>query len=199
MVGVGVGLLVPQQPWEIPVLSGWTGFCGAFLISIWPLLLSASPEQTEAVALREDEGRAASAAVVTLGAIASLAGALFALDQASAVRQENPVLSSALTGLGVLVVAVSWGMIHTLYALHYARQYYESGRQGIDFNSPQAPCYQDFVYIAFTVGMTFQVSDTTLTTTRMRRLAWQHALLSYLFGTVIIAVTINGLAGFLSR
>jgi uncharacterized membrane protein len=198
-VGIGVGLLVPRQLWEIPILSGWAALCTAFLVSIWPVLLRASPEQTEAVSLSEDEGRAVSAAVVTVGAITSLAGVLFALSRASAVRQDDPVLASALTALGVVVVAASWGVIHTLYTLHYARQYYESGKQGVSFNSPEAPSYQDFAYMAFTVGMTFQVSDTNLTTARMRRLVWQHALLSYLFGTVIVAVTINGLAGLLGK
>lgn len=196
-IGLAVGLLTPHQVWEIPVLSGWTGFCAAFLISLWPLLLRAGPEQTEAVAMREDEGRAVSAAVSTSGALVSLAGVLFALNKAAEVRQDSPALAGALTGLAVFVVALSWGVVHTLYTLHYAKRYYGDGRQGVDFNGPEQPSYQDFAYLAFTVGMTFQVSDTNITTRHMRRLVWQHGLLSYLFGTVIVAVTINGLAGLL--
>ncbi|MCL6528022.1 MAG: DUF1345 domain-containing protein [Thermaceae bacterium] len=198
-VGVAVGLSLPHQTWEIPIPSGWSAFCLAFLVSIWPILLRASPEQTKALATREDAGRGVSAAIVTIGAVTSLAGVLFALDQASLIRQEHPVLASTLTGLGVLVVAASWGVLHTLYTLHYARRYYEDRQQGVSFNTSEAPSYQDFAYLAFTIGMTFQVSDTNLTTTRMRRLVWQHALLSYLFGTVIVAVTINGLAGLLGK
>jgi len=196
-VGLAVGLLTPRQVWEIPVLSGWSGFCAAFLVSLWPLILRASPQQTEAVAMREDEGRAVSAAVVTTGAVMSLAGVLFALSRAEEVRQGSPVLAGSLTGLAVLVVALSWVVVHTLYTLHYAKRYYEDGKQGVNFNDPEPPNYQDFAYLAFTVGMTFQVSDTNITTRNMRRLVWQHGLLSYVFGTVIIAVTINGLAGLL--
>jgi len=97
-------------------------------------------------------------------------------------------------GLGVVSVVASWAVVHTIFALRYARIYY-SHKGGIDFNSDQPPQYSDFAYLAFTIGMTFQVSDTAFIIPELRRIALRHALLSYLFGTVIVATTINFIAG----
>jgi uncharacterized membrane protein len=86
-----------------------------------------------------------------------------------------------------------------VYALRYARLYYSDPVGGIDFNDDDPPSYLDFAYVALTVGMTSQVSDTSLTARRLRRAAIHHALLSYVFGTVVVAMTINIVAGILGR
>jgi uncharacterized membrane protein len=96
-------------------------------------------------------------------------------------------------------VVLSWGMVHTVFTARYARLYYTGTDGGIDFNSYDPPGYADFAYVAFTIGMTFQVSDTDLQTKAMRRTALRHALLSYLCGAVVIAVTINLLAGLANK
>ncbi len=96
-----------------------------------------------------------------------------------------------LITLGLLSVALSWGLVHTVFTLRYARSYYSPPVGGIDFNEDDPPTYLDFAYLALTIGMTFQVSDTNLTTKRMRRIALSHGLLSYLFGAVIVALVIN--------
>ena len=99
----------------------------------------------------------------------------------------------------MLTVLLSWSLVHTLFALRYARLYYADGAGGIDFKNDDAPDYADFAYVAFTVGMTFQVSDTDIQLRGIRRTVLGHALLAYVFGTVIIAVTINVIAGFVAR
>ncbi len=91
----------------------------------------------------------------------------------------------------------SWLSVHTVFTLLYARLYYGDEVGGIDFNEPDPPNYVDFAYLAFTIGMTFQVSDTNLTAKVIRRRALQHALVSYLFGAVIIALAINIVASVL--
>ena len=108
--------------------------------------------------------------------------------------------------VGLAAVAASWAVIHTRYAVRYAAAYYSTNKAyaasggsspdsspPIDFNEgPQyLPDYRDFAYLAFTLGMTYQVSDTNLATRQVRRLVLQHCLLSYLFGAVILAMTIN--------
>jgi uncharacterized membrane protein len=95
------------------------------------------------------------------------------------------------------VVALSWLTVHTLYMLRYGDAYYGDPIGGIDFNEEEPPSYRDFAYVAFTIGMTFQVSDTSLTSKPMRRLALRHALLSFVFGAVILALTINSVASLL--
>ena len=123
--------------------------------------------------------------------IASLVGVAFILMKAS--RAEGAGVAG-MTGLGVLSVVLAWACVHLVYALRYADLYYSDG-DGIDFNESEDPNYRDFAYLAFTIGMTYQVSDTSLKTKAIRHTALRHALLSYLFGTAIIAVMINVVAG----
>jgi uncharacterized membrane protein len=108
----------------------------------------------------------------------------------------NDLSKGLLVGLSVASIVLAWSVVHTVYSLRYAKLYYEGTAGGVDFNAKEAPCYIiDFAYLALTIGMTFQVSDTNLKTTSIRRTALRHALLSYAFGTLIIATTINLVAG----
>ncbi len=102
-----------------------------------------------------------------------------------------------LIGVGVLSVVLSWTVVHTVYLLRYARAYYGEPADGIEFNENEPPTYIDFGYFSFTIGMTFQVSDTNITSKPIRRIALHHALLSYLFGAVILAIAINVVAALL--
>jgi uncharacterized membrane protein len=101
-----------------------------------------------------------------------------------------------LTVGSVLTVALSWPVVHTVFALRYAHEYYTTTRPGgIDFKSGQyKPDYGDFTYVAFTVGMTFQVSDTDIGNRLIRHTVLRHALISYLFGAIIVALMVNVMA-----
>ena len=88
--------------------------------------------------------------------------------------------------------------MHTVYLLRYARLYYSPPEGGIDFDD-EPPDYVDFAYLTLTIGMTYQVSDTDLTAKRTRRTALHHALLSYVFGAVILAITVSSVAGLLAN
>jgi len=102
-------------------------------------------------------------------------------------------LQIAIFGVGT--VAASWALIHTLFMLRYAHLYYSGTPGGIDFSpSHEAPDYGDFAYLAFTVGMTFQVSDTAITSREIRRTVMRQAMLAYVFGVVIVAMTLNVVA-----
>lgn len=105
---------------------------------------------------------------------------------------ENP---PQRTALGVAAIAASWLVVHTVFTLRYARLYYTEPRGGVDFGQDPEPTFRDFAYVAFTIGMTFQVSDTALRETDIRATALRHALTSFVFNTVIIAVTVNIVAG----
>ena len=93
--------------------------------------------------------------------------------------------------LGVLAVMTSWTVVHTLFALRYGRLYFREDEPPVDFNSDDDPSYADFAYLAFTIGMTYQVSDTTLQTRAIRHTALRQALLSFALGAVVLACTIN--------
>jgi uncharacterized membrane protein len=92
-------------------------------------------------------------------------------------------------------VVGAWLVVHTVYTTWYALLYYSHDRGGIDFNQGEPPAYADFAYLAFTLGMTYQVSDTDLQTRPIRATALRHALLSYLLGAVVLATVINLVAG----
>jgi len=180
-------------PWSVTVLSGWIVAAATFVGRVWRRTRTLSGEETATVATREDASQASAHIMVIGASIISLVGVAVTLAQAS-VRSGGP--RALLTVVAILTVIVSWLLVHTVFMLRYAHAYYGQPVGGIDFSNDAAPDYNDFAYVAFTVGMTFQISDTDLTSSVMRRLALRHALLSYLFGAVILAMTINVTAGF---
>ena len=118
---------------------------------------------------------------------------LLSLVKASGAHRGAKAL---LTVVAVVSVFLSWAVVHKTFTLRYARLFFTGPQGGIDFHDGHKDAsYLDFAYVAFTIGMTYQVSDTDLTNRQIRSAALRHALLSYLFGTVIIAMTINVIAG----
>jgi uncharacterized membrane protein len=179
-------------PWWLIPLSGWDVTALIFVSWMWHSLWCLNAADTAKQARRENPRRGAADALLISSSIASLAAVGLVLVRAG----QNDSLSKALLiGLSVLSIVLAWSVVHTVYSLRYAKLYYEGTTGGVDFNAPGAPCYIDFAYLALTIGMTFQVSDTNLQTTSIRRTALRHALLSYTFGTLIIATTINLIAG----
>lgn len=193
-------LFVPRGlPWEGRALIGWVTFCAVHLARLWSVMLHSDGQRTKAIATREDDTRAVAAFLTTLTALVSLVGVGYALHEAGPKEGLDKI---GMTALAVLTVVLSWVLVHTQYTLHYAHRYYDDGARGVNFLEGDTgllkdPDYRDFAYLSFTIGMTFQVSDTNLTSGAMRRLLLGHALLSYVFVTVIIAITINAVAGLL--
>ncbi|MDT7724120.1 MAG: hypothetical protein QOI21_696 [Actinomycetota bacterium] len=191
VVGVAAGLGVSTvMDWQYGLLLGWITGAAVFMVWTWLIIWPMDAYSTARHAVREDPGRALADVVVVLAAVASLAavGLLLTLGNASGGTDLHAALS-------VASVALAWSSVHTMFTTRYARLYYGGLDGGIDFNETDPPKYTDFAYLAFTIGMTFQVSDTDLKTKEMRATALRHALLSYLFGTFIIASMINLIAG----
>ena len=178
-------------PTYAAILIGWDLAAATYLIWTWLTIWPLDANYTKRHALREDPTHALAEAIVLSASIVSLAAIAVVLMQAG-----GSTASKLLhIGFSVLNIAISWLLVHTLYTLRYAEEFYVGKPGGIDFPDTKAPSYSDFVYLAFTLGLTFQVSDTSLTTTRIRRIAIKHALLSYVYGAVIVAITINLVAG----
>ena len=171
---------------EIAVLVGWAVAATGLLIWVWRISWPRDSEGTKRLA--EEEGQTRVTDTVVLGAaVASLAAVVEALVRSGT----GDAIGAATVVLGVLVVILSWALVNTVFALKYARRYYSGGDGGIEFGQEEPPAYSDFAYVAFTVGMSFAVPDTQLADTSIRKVALGHALLSYLFGTVVIAVAVN--------
>ncbi len=178
--------------WADSVLLGWAAYCLSFTVWTWLHIWRMDAEQTRNHATAEDPGRAVTELLVLAASVASLAGVAVVLLQA---RTSTGIDQGLFAGLALVSVALSWLLIHTLYSVRYARMYFAAPVGGIDFNQPEPPRYSDFAYLSFDLGMTFQVSDTTLRSSEFRRVVLAHTLLSYLFGTVILATVINLVAG----
>ncbi len=177
--------------WSYAPVIGWAAAAMTYSSWVWTVIARMDGEQTAAHATREDPSRTMLDGLVLVASVASLAAVASVIVEAHAASGATRTL---LAGLAVLSVALSWLLIHTLYTLRYAWLYYADSR-GIDFNQPEAPRYTDFAYLAFTLGMTFQVSDTDLKSHEIRATALRHGLLSYLFGSVILATLINLVVG----
>ena len=175
-------------------LIGWDILALVFGVWVWSTVWRLDAETTAAHARREDPSSRMADAVLLGAAIASLIAVGLVLAGAG---HASGIAQYLQAGLALMSVFVSWALIHTVFTLRYARLYYAGQAGGINFNQTAAPDYGDFAYLSFTIGMTFQVSDTDLTAKDMRRAALGHALLSYLFGAVIIGLVINVVASLL--
>ena len=178
---------------NIALLIAWDIAVIVFVAWILSIVLPMDNKRTAEFALREDPSRAGADLALLSAAIASLGAVAFALIQASHSTGAHQLL---LTGISIASVVIAWVLIHTIYTLRYAVLYYSPEIPGsIDFKHDHKPAYSDFAYLAFTVGMTYQVADTDLIGTAFRKTVLKHSLLSYVFGTVIIATTISLIAG----
>jgi uncharacterized membrane protein len=160
---------------------------------IWPLDAKATAE----IAAREDPTRAVADLILLIAAVLSLGAIAIAIVQS---HHANGSTQGVGVALGAGSIVVSWLLVHTIFALKYARLYYggAGAEGGVEFEDSVRPPYTDFAYLAFTIGMTFQVSDTDLETPAIRTTALRQALLAYLFGAVTLAATINLVSGLAS-
>ncbi|AZI43462.1 DUF1345 domain-containing protein [Deinococcus psychrotolerans] len=184
-------------PWELRALVGWLVSAGTYLISSWRLIYSVNGDWIRQVAQQEDNGKRASGLIAVATSIISLAGVMFALSKAGSLKNQ-PLQAELLIGAGLLSVALSWLVIQTVYLFRYAHLYYETPEGGVQFPGTPEPDYLDFAYLSFTIGMTYQVSDTDLDQRPMRRLLTGHSLISYVYGVVIIALAISAVSSVLS-
>src|SRR5512132_4360046 len=195
VAGVCAGVLVALPgDWQIGMLAGWDVTAALYVAWTWATIWHRDPAATARLALREDPGRATADALILVASVASVLAVALAV---AAGRAGGSGTRDLRAGLAVVSVALSWSVVQTVFISHYARLYYSRPPGGIDFNQEAPPRYSDFAYLAFTVGMTFQVSDTDLQTPALRAAALRQALLSYLLSAVILATTINLVAGLL--
>ena len=187
--------LLPFVPWPMTLVAGWDAAALTVLLTIWPVIIRADSSLAPQLAAREDETEDSTRALLVGASVASLLGAGYTLHLAGQQSGASRVL---LIGAAVLTVVLSWTVINSAYTLRYADQHFRSKPGGIEFGTEdgqQHPSYRDFAYVAFTIGMCYQVSDTTLRDPLIRRTAFAHALLSYVFGVVIVAGSVNLISG----
>lgn len=179
---LGIGKLSFLVGWDVAVIT--------FIVWIWAVIWPMDHKRTAEHAQREDPSRAGAEIILLSAGVASLVAIGFVLFQVHATQIQSHQLW--LTAIAIVSVVAAWVLIHTVYTLRYATVFYSKGIDGtIEFIHDKQPTYSDFAYFSFIIGMTYQVSDTTVSGTGFRKTVLRHSLLSYLFGTVIIATTIS--------
>jgi uncharacterized membrane protein len=172
-------------------VAGWDVASMVFAGLGWARIVTMDSQVTRRRAAAEDPGRTFVWAVVLAASAFSLFAALVVMRNA---RQAGMGMQGLTVALCLLAVAMAWILTHTSYALRYAHLYYrddEEGIGGLEFPNDAAPCYFDFAYFAFTVGMCFQVSDVTVSSSQIRRAVLGQALLAFIYNTTIVALVLN--------
>lgn len=190
--GVVAAIVGLVAAWQAALLFFWVAAALTWVVPVWIKVLRLDPEEATSYATREDPHGATADLLLLSASIAALGAVILGILKASGAKDGEKTL---LLAAGIAAIVSSWGVVHTVFTLRYAGIYYKGRDGGVDFNEDDPPVYADFAYVAFTIGMTYQVSDTDLVTKEMRHTALRHALLSYVLGTVIIAATINVAAG----
>jgi len=193
LVGVPAGIVTGLfAGWGYAPVVGWSAAALTFCLVVWMLTRGRDAAETAAMATRDDPSPTVTELLVLIANLMSLVAVAFVLVQASSASGAKQGL---LASLAVVSVAASWAVVHTLYMLRYAVLYYSGTVGGIDFNQDELPRFMDFAYVAFTIGMTYQVSDTTLRSSQIRLAVLRHGLQSFIFGSLILATTVNLVAG----
>ena len=193
LVSVGVGAIAATilcsavGAFKPFALTLWDVGAGVLLATLWTVAWPKNAEGTKWLAEHEAR-RSTTDTAVLVATFASIAAVIVGLAE-SANRTDN--LRQLIIALSTVAVVLSWAMVNTVFAFKYARLYYFDEDGGIDFAQAAPPCYVDFAYLAFTIGVSFAVSDTGFTSTTLRRLALPHALISYAYTTFLIGIVVS--------
>jgi uncharacterized membrane protein len=175
----------------LAVLIGWNTTGIVLLGLTWFAIITADTHETRSRAAADDPGRTLVYVIVLIASAASLFAAFVLLRQANTIARGE---GRALVVLCLSTVALAWALTNTAFTMRYARLYYREdseGVGGVEFPGKQLPSYFDFAYFAFTIGMTFQVSDTCVTSPQIRRAVLMHGVISFVYNTAILAFVLN--------
>ena len=186
--------------WSTILLASWNGSISLYLLHVWKLMRSADHSQMQQQAKKQDESKWVIMLIVLLAITMSLVAILVQLSQLPSGHYEK----LGHVALALLTIISAWLFMHTVFALHYAHDFYmalsrneENG--GLDFPGTEHPTYPDFLYFSYIIGTSAQTADVSITNKHMRLLNLFHAVLSFGFNTTILAICINVAAGFITN
>ena len=166
---------------------------GLYLVLALQMMALSNVEKIRVRAAAQDEGRLVILLLTTLPALVSLIGVMVELARAKTYPGHDGWQHIALAGITVLL---SWAFLHTIFAVHYAHEYYCGPKHGLEFPGDESPDYWDFIYYAFTLGTACATADVNVTGKLMRRITTFHSILAFFYNTTILALTVNIGAGF---
>jgi len=198
-VVVYIILLLFKVDLQSRIILGWDTFCLSLIVLSWILFFSTTNDELCAVVEKQDDGLKVIFMIVLVAVCFSLFGTLLLLNS----KGESTFNKVFHTIVSLSPVLLSWLLLHTTFAIRYAHLYHDHNKLntgsnvgGLDFPTKEEPDYLDFAYFSFVIGMTFQVSDVQVSSRVIRRFVLMHGLISFVFNTVIVALTINTIAGF---
>ena len=204
LAGSGLLFIVTIGRLESPLqaIAAWNAFAWSFIFLTWLRIVLADARTCVQTAKLQDTTRSVIFLFVILAAVTSLFAVAFLVGGAKGLGQKALIRHLLLAGT---TVVSSWFLIHTVFTMHYAHVFYRDededpstfGSGGLEFPNEKEPDFLDFAYFSFVIGMTCQVSDVQISSPGIRRLALVHGLLSFLFNTVILALTVNLASGLL--
>lgn len=195
-----IALPLPDSiPMALRIAISWDFGVLTFLALTWWVVNRCDAADMRATVLANDQGRAGVLLLVLVAILASVAAIFFLLE----VPKHEGGPPGIQVAFAAATIACSWLLMHVMFALHYAHRFYrddpttpeKDATGGLKFPGTGAPNYWDFLYFSFVIGMTSQVSDVQVTSSAMRRLVLYHGMLSFAFYTVVLALTINIVAG----
>jgi uncharacterized membrane protein len=187
LVGIAVASLWPATfHGATRVVFGWDIGVGLYLILAFRIMATSDIDGMRRHAARQDEGRIAVLALTAVAALASLGAIVAELGGANK--------APAHLALAAVTILLSWTFTHTIFALHYAYEYYDQNSHrggGLNFPGDDPPDYWDFLYFSLVIGMTSQVSDVAVTSNKIRRMVAGHGVVSFVFNATLLALTVN--------
>jgi uncharacterized membrane protein len=186
--GTAIALTLLAFPWRMAtcVLAGWDAGVALYLVLTYRVMANASVASIRQRAAIVDEGAAALLILTPAAALASLVAVVIELGHAPSLSQIS---------LAISTIVLSWAFMHSIFALHYAHEFYGEGRDyrmgGLIFPGNDEPDYWDFLYYSLVVAMTAQVSDVQITSKIIRRLTTMHGAVSFFFNATVLALTVN--------
>lgn len=182
----------------VKIMIAWSVFALSYIITSWIVFFGQNPSQIRELSRQEDGSRLYVFSLIVITSFASLVTVLLLMLSQNA--KETPQI--IFIPVAICGMLFSWIMVHTIFGFHYAHLYYGDDTndrarhaEGLEFPGEKKPDYVDFAYFSFVIGMTFQVSDTAVTSRSIRRLVLLHGLISFGLNTFVVALTINLVAG----
>lgn len=199
-VAVLAGLLLPSHlQTATRAVIGWDAGVAVYLLLVWRMMATATEHDIRSRARLEDESPSGVTILLVAAACASLLAIAIVISTSASLE---PVTRQRNLALAAVTILLSWLLVQTVYAVHYAHSYYSDGENGeiaagLGFPNEDPPLYADFAYFSFVVGMTCQVADVSTTNGVMRRMVLIHGIISFFFNAIIIALSVSIAASFM--
>ena len=183
-----------NAPVSSHILIGWDACALLYVATTWHLFLKADEAEVRRRAAAEDERPSLILLIVLAAILSSLVAVVAAMLNARNAGEETKLVTAACAGI---TLVLSWVVLHSVFTLHYAHRHFGDGKGKPGFLFPGEPArtYRDFVYLAFSIGATFQVSDNNVLTAKLRNLVTAQAVCAYFYNTAVLALGINIIAG----